>query len=166
MTYWTILLAAADAAAETTPEGGGLFDINATLPLMALQFLILMAVLNSLLYKPLGKAIDQRGDYVRNSLREAREVKEKSEMLANQYDNEIRDVRRQAQDIIAKAKAEAEQISSSKIQEAQQEVAARKQKAADEIEAQKAEAMQSLEQQVDSLSNQILEKLLGTELVN
>ena len=165
MTYWTIFFAAAEAAAETTPEGG-LFDIDATLPLMALQFLILMAVLNALLYKPLGKAIDQRSDYVRNSLKNAREVKEKSEMLATQYDNELRDVRRQAQDIIAQAKAEAEKTSNSKIQQAQQEVADRKQKAAEEIEAQKAEAMQSLEQQVDSLSNQILEKLLGAELVN
>ena len=165
MTYWTIFFAVAEAAAETTPEGG-LFDIDATLPLMALQFLILMAVLNALLYKPLGKAIDQRSDYVRNSLKNAREVKEKSEMLATQYDNELRDVRRQAQDIIAQAKAEAEKVSNSKIQQAQQEVADRKQKAAEEIEAQKAEAMQSLEQQVDSLSNQILEKLLGAELVN
>ena len=164
MTYWTIFFAAAEAAAETTPEGG-LFDIDATLPLMALQFLILMAVLNALLYKPLGKAIDQRSEYVRNSLKNAREVKEKSEMLATQYDNELRDVRRQAQDIIAQAKAEAEKISNSKIQEAQQEVADRKQKAAAEIEAQKAEAMQTLEQQVDSLSDQILEKLLGAELV-
>ncbi|MGF1590539.1 MAG: F0F1 ATP synthase subunit B' [Pleurocapsa sp.] len=160
MTYWTTFL----AAAETTTEGG-LFDINATLPLMALQFLVLMAVLNSLFYKPLGKAIDQRSDYVRNSLKDARELKEKSEMLAAQYDNELRDVRRQSQDIIAKAKAEAEKISATKIQEAQQEVAAQKQKAADEIEAQKAEAMKSLEQQIDSLSNQILEKLLGAELV-
>jgi F-type H+-transporting ATPase subunit b len=165
MTYWTIFMTAADAAAETTAEGG-LFDIDATLPLMALQFLILMAVLNSLFYKPLGKAIDQRTDYVRNNLKNARELKEKSEMLATQYDNELRDVRRQSQDIIAKAKAEAEKISASKIQEAQQEVAAKKQQAAEEIEAQKAEAMQSLEQQVDSLSNQILEKLLGAELVN
>ena len=105
MTYYSIFLAAAEAAAETTAEGG-LFDINATLPLMALQFLVLMAVLNALLYKPLGAAIDSRTDYVRNSLKDARELKEKSEMLAAQYDNELRDVRREAQSIIADAKAE------------------------------------------------------------
>lgn len=164
MTYWTIFLAAAEAAAETTTEGG-LFDLDATLPLMALQFLILMAILNSLLYKPLGKAIDERSDYVRSSLKEARELKEKTESLAAQYENELRSVRRESQEIIAAAKAEAEQISNAKIQDAQQEVAAEKQKAADEIEAQKAEAMQTLEQQVDTLSNQILEKLLGAELI-
>ncbi|MDJ0590550.1 MAG: F0F1 ATP synthase subunit B' [Pleurocapsa sp. MO_226.B13] len=158
MTYWNIFLAAAEAK-------GGLFDLDATLPLMALQFLILMAILNALLYKPLGKAIDERSDYIRGSLKEARELKEKTESLAAQYENELRDVRRESQEIIAAAKAEAEQISNAKIQEAQQEVAAEKQKAADEIEAQKAEAMQALEQQVDTLSNQILEKLLGAELV-
>ena len=163
MIYWNIFLAATEAA-ETTAEGG-LFDINATLPLMALQFLVLMAILNALFYKPLGKAIDERTDYVRTSLKEARELKEKSDVLAAQYENELRDVRRQSQDIIAAAKAEAEKISNAKIQEAQQEVAAQKQQAADEIEAQKAEAMSSLEQQVDALSNQILEKLLGAELV-
>ena len=164
MTHWTIFLAAETAVEKVTE--GGLFDIDATLPLMALQFLILMAVLNTLFYKPLGRAIDGRSDYVRNNLKDARELKEKSELLAAQYENELRDVRRQAQDIIAKAKAEAEKISADKIQEAQQEAAAQRQQAADEIEAQKAEAMQSLEQQVDALSNQILEKLLGAELVN
>lgn len=164
MTYYSIFLAAAEAA-ETTAEGG-LFDINATLPLMALQFLVLMAVLNALLYKPLGAAIDSRTDYVRSNLKDARELKEKSEMLAAQYENELRDVRREAQSIIADAKAEAEKTTASKIQDAQQEVAAQKQQAAEEIEAQKAEAMKSLEQQVDTLSNQILEKLLGAELVN
>jgi len=32
---------------------GGLFDINATLPLVAIQFLLLMVVLNVILYSPL-----------------------------------------------------------------------------------------------------------------
>jgi len=32
---------------------GGLFDINATLPLVAIQFVLLTIVLNTLLYNPL-----------------------------------------------------------------------------------------------------------------
>ena len=163
MTYWTIFLTATEAA-ETTTEGG-LFDINATLPLMAVQFVLLVVVLNALFYKPLGKAIDERSDYIRNNMNEARELKEKSAALAAEYNRELRDVRRQAQSAIADAKAEADKIATAKINEAQQEVLGQKQQAADEIEAQKAEAMKSLEQQVDALSNQILEKLLGAELV-
>ena len=41
MTQWIIL------AAETSKEGG-LFDFDATLPLMAIQFLILAVLLNAI----------------------------------------------------------------------------------------------------------------------
>lgn len=164
MIYWTFFIAAAEAA-ETTTEGGGLFDINATLPVMAIQFVLLVIVLNALFYKPLGKAIDERADYIRNNFKQAREFKEKSESLAAEYDRELRDVRRQAQETINNAKADAEATVADKVKAAQQEALAQKQQAADEIEAQKAEVMQTLEQQVDSLSDQILEKLLGAELV-
>ena len=36
---------------------GGLFDINATLPLVAIQFLLLMVILNIILYNPFTLAI-------------------------------------------------------------------------------------------------------------
>ena len=160
MIYWTILL----AEAGETAEGGGLFDLDATLPLMAVQFLLLVAVLNVLFYKPLTQAIDERSDYIRQQMAEARERKEKSDSLARQYEQELREVRRKSQDVIATAQAEAQKTVAAKVQEAQQEVQAQRQQAAQEIETQKAQAMQSLENQVDDLSQQILEKLLGPEL--
>ena len=49
--------------------------------------------------------------------------------------------------------------------EAQREAIAKKEAAAQEIEQQRQEALKTLEQQVDTLSRQILEKLLGPELV-
>ena len=41
---------------------GGLFDFGATLPLLALQFVILTFVLNGLLYDPLLNTINDRND--------------------------------------------------------------------------------------------------------
>ena len=64
----TILL-----AVEEVAEKGGLFDINATLPLMAIQFLLLAFVLDKIFYKPLGKAIDSRADYIRDNQLKAEE---------------------------------------------------------------------------------------------
>ena len=46
---------------------GGLFDINATLPIIAIQFLLLMIILNILLYSPLLKIIDERNKYILNN---------------------------------------------------------------------------------------------------
>lgn len=155
MTEWTILL-----AVEETAKSGGLFDIDATLPLMAVQFLILTAVLNAIFYKPLGKAIDGRNDYVRNNLTEARERLAKAERLAQQYEQELAQARKQAQGTISAAQEEAQKIAQGKIAEAQAEAGAKREQAAQEIEQQKQETFRSLEQQVDDLSRQILDKLL------
>jgi F-type H+-transporting ATPase subunit b len=162
MTHGIILLAA--EVAQTTTQEGGLFDFDATLPLMGVQFLILVIVLNLLFYKPLGRAIDERADFVRQQQQSAKERLEKARNLAAQYEQELKDVRRQAQATIATAQNEAQKVVTQKTQEAQKEVQAQKEQAAQDIENQKAQALSTLEQQVDQLSHQILEKLVGAEL--
>lgn len=157
MMHW-IALFAVEAAAE---EAGGLFDFDATLPLMAVQFLILAAILNAIFYKPLGKAIDERDDYVRTSQTEAKERLAKAERLAKEYEQSLADTRRQAQVIITDAQAEAQKISAEKMAAAQQEAQAQREQAQQEIDQQKQAAFSALEQQVDGLSHQILDKLLG-----
>ena len=157
MTCWTILLAA-EAAAEGS---GGLFDLDATLPLMAIQFLLLVAVLNALFYKPLGKVLDERDGYVRGSLTEAEERLAKAKNLAEQYESELASTRRKTQEIVANAQAEAQRIAAAKVAEAQQEAQAQREKAQEELEAQKASAMATLEGQVDALSQQIVDRLLS-----
>lgn len=162
--HWTILLAVEEAA--DVAKEGGLFDINATLPVMAVQFLILMAVLNAIFYKPLTKAIEDRADYIRKNQLDAKERLAKAEKLAEQYEKDLGESRKKAQSVIAAAQEEAEKIASSKMAEAQQEAQQKREQASREIEEQKQQALQELEQQVDSLSQDILRKLLGPELVN
>jgi F-type H+-transporting ATPase subunit b len=161
MTHWTIVLAT--EAVEKTAEGG-LFDFDATLPVMAIQFLVLAALLNKLFYKPIGQAIDDRSDYIRTNLVEAKERQQKAEDLAVQYEQELRNVRREAQDVIAAAQAEAQKVVADEIKSAQAEALAEREKAALEIEAQREAAFKSLEQQVDSLSQAIASKLVGAKL--
>lgn len=150
---WMMLLAA--------EEGGGLFDIDATLPLMAIQFLILAAVLNAVFYKPLGKAIDERDGYVRSNVSEAKERLAQAEKLAQQYEQELADSRKQAQSIVLEAQAEAEKIAADQLAEAQQEAQAQKEQTQQEIESQKEAAFQTLEGQVEGLTRQMLDKLLS-----
>ncbi len=161
MTHWITLLAVEKVAKE-----GGLFDIDATLPLMAIQFLLLAVILNAVFYKPLGNAIDERNDYIRNNQLEAQERLKKAEKLAQQYEQELAGARRQSQTVIADAQAQAQKIAAEKIAQAQKEAQGQREQAAQEIEQQKQQAFTSLEREVDSLSRQILEKLLGAELVS
>jgi F-type H+-transporting ATPase subunit b len=157
MIDWITLL-----AAETASQEGGLFDFDATLPLMAVQFLILAAVLNATFFKPLGNAIDERDEYIRSTQAEARERLAKTQQLTKQYEQELAQTRRQASEIVSAAQTEAQKIGSQKMAEAQQEAQAQREQAQQELDRQRQEALGTLEQQVDSLSRQILDKLLGT----
>jgi F-type H+-transporting ATPase subunit b len=141
-----------------------MFDFDATLPLMALQFLLLMFVLNALFYKPLTKAIDDRDSYVRNTQADAQERLAKAENLAKQYERELADTRRQSQAVIAAAEADAQKIADQQIAEAQKEAQQQREQVQAELDQQKQEVLQSLEQQVDSLSREILDKVAGLQV--
>lgn len=158
-----ILLAVeATAAAEAVEKTGGLFDIDATLPLMAIQFLLLIAVLNVIFYKPLGEAIDERATYVRDGKANASERLAKAESLAAEYEKSLADTRREARSVIETAQAEAKEIADQQESAAQQEATAQREAVQKELDEQKATALSQLETQVDSLSDQILGKLLGS----
>lgn len=139
-----------------------MFDFDATLPLMAVQFLLLVAILNAVFYKPLTKVIDERNDYIRGTQVDAQERLAKAESLAKQYEQELADVRRQSQALIAEAQADAQKIVAQKTAEAQAEARVQREQAQKDLDQQKQNAFQSLEQEVDALSRQILDKLLGS----
>jgi ATP synthase B/B' CF(0). len=47
---------------------GGLFDFDATLPLVAIQFIVLMVVLNIIFFNPLLITIRERNEFILNNL--------------------------------------------------------------------------------------------------
>ncbi len=141
-----------------------MFDFDATLPLMAAQFLLLVVILNQVFYKPLTKSLDDRDDYIRSNNIEAQERLAKAQRLAQQYEQELADTRRQAQTVIATAQAEAQKVAAQELAEVQREVQAQFQQVQRELDQQKQAALSTLESQVGVLSQQILTKLLGSEL--
>jgi F-type H+-transporting ATPase subunit b len=82
---------------------GGLFDINATLPLVAIQFVLLMVTLNAILYNPLLTIIEERKEYILTNLSEASKVLAEANQLTTQYEQELENVRKQAQLEITKS---------------------------------------------------------------
>jgi len=76
---------------------GGLFDINATLPLVAIQFLLLTIILNIVLYNPLLTIIEERKEYILTNLSKASEILAEANKLTEQYEQELTSVRKEAQ---------------------------------------------------------------------
>jgi F-type H+-transporting ATPase subunit b len=76
---------------------GGLFDIDATLPLVAIQFLLLMVILNVILYNPLLTIIEERKEYILTNLSKASEILAEANKLTTEYEQELDSVRKEAQ---------------------------------------------------------------------
>ncbi len=137
-----------------------MFDFDATLPLMAVQFILLVVILNAIFFKPLTKVIEDRADLIRSSQMGAKEGLEQVSAITAQYEKELAESRRQYQSVIAKAQAEAQKLASEQIAAAQAEAVAQREQVTQELAVQKVSAMAELEKQVDSLSQEILSKLL------
>jgi len=152
---YTLLLSQVSDAGK-----GGLFDFNATLPLMALQFLVLTVVLNIIFYKPVTNILDERDEYIRNSLTNASACLVKANELTQKYESELGESRKRAQNIIKKAQREAQEIVSLNVQEAQKNAEKLLVDAYQDLNNQKNLALKTLEKQVDVLSDQIRMKLL------
>lgn len=160
MTIWN-LFSTVLVAAEAVEHKGGLFDINATLPIMAVQFVVFVALLNVVFFKPLTKAIDDRDDYVREQIIAAKERLEKAELVVKQYEQELASARKATQNVLTTAQSEANKIRKERIDAAMAEAQSKVASAKAEIEMQKQNATASLDAEVESLSRQVLEKLLG-----
>jgi len=76
---------------------GGLFDIDATLPLVAIQFILLTVVLNAILYSPLLTIINERKEYILTNLGKAAEILAEANKLTAEYEQELTSVRKEAQ---------------------------------------------------------------------
>ena len=144
---------------------GGLFDFNATLPLMAIQFILLTVALTFVFYKPVAKVIDERETYINNNLTTASEKLIKADELYKEYDEQLKTARANAQAVIAESEKEAKDIVASEIDQARKDAADLIQQTNKELEAQKSLALQKLETQVEELSQLIKEKLLGKQIV-
>lgn len=144
---------------------GGLFDFNATLPIMALQFIALTTILTFVYYKPVGTLLEERETLISNNLTNASERLLKADELYQQYDEQLKDARNKAQGIIQTAETEAKEIVASEIAQARKDAASLIDKTNRDLEAQKNLALEKLETQVDELSDLIKEKLLGKEVI-
>ena len=76
---------------------GGLFDFNATLPLVAIQFVLLTVLLNIILYNPLLTIIEERKEYILTNLGKASELLAEANKLTTEYEQELANVRKEAQ---------------------------------------------------------------------
>ena len=138
---------------------GGLFDFNATLPLVAIQFVLLMLILNIILYNPLLTIIEERKEYILNNLAQASEILTQANELTSYYEQELSKVRKEGQLLVTEGQKihkelldtelDASQVYLDKLLDANIEDLTNKQKI----------ALSNLDKLVESLRYEITKKL-------
>ena len=91
-------------AASPALAGGNIFDFNATLPIMAGQFLLLMVFLDKTWFGPVGKVLDERDEKLRSMLGAAKDNSAELLALAAQAEEELKAARAEAVKKVAAVK--------------------------------------------------------------
>ena len=139
---------------------GGLFDINATLPLMAIQVVALTYILNSLFFKPVGNVVEKREKYVSKNIIEAKKKLSEVEKLEADLSNQLQSARSEALKIVSEAENESDKLYKEALELANNEANTSKEKARLEIENQTSLARDQLFKQAEDLSELIVNRLI------
>mmetsp|Transcript_8687 Transcript_8687/g.11761 ORF Transcript_8687/g.11761 Transcript_8687/m.11761 type:complete len:227 (-) Transcript_8687:278-958(-) len=141
-------------------NAGVLFDFNLTLPIIVAQFLALMFVMDKLVYTPVGEVIDKRDGELRSKLMAVKDNSSELESLAAEANAILSAARNDANEAINAAKKKTEAECANQVAAAKKVLDAELKVAMTALESQKEESFASLEKSVDTLSNEIVAKIL------
>lgn len=117
-----------------------------------INFLILVAILNKFLYKPVTKMLDERKNEVVSNLDKAEESKQEAQKLKDEYAEHLKNARSEAQEIITKANKLGEETKNEIVAQARAEAEKVSAKAQEEIRLEKTKALSELRDEVASLA--------------
>lgn len=141
-----------------------LVDINATLVAQIINFLILVAILTKVAYKPLMKMLDERKRAIEGSIAEAQKEREEAAELKARYKQQLADARLEAQEIVEKAQRTAKESRDAILADAKREQARMIAAAREEIALEQKRALAELRREVVTLSTLAASKIVSENL--
>ena len=111
-----------------------MIDLNATFFAQILNFLILVAILRALCYKPVVRMIKAREDKIAESLAKADSDVAEAESLKKDYQAQLAEAREKAQAIVDKAEKVAASNRETSLQDTKREIEQMKKAAQAEIQ--------------------------------
>ena len=129
-----------------------MIDLNATFFAQILNFLILVAILRALCYKPVVRMIKAREDKIAESLAKADSDVAEAESLKKDYQAQLAEAREKAQAIVDKAEKVAASNRETSLQDTKREIAQMKKAAQAEIQRDRERAADQLKKEIVALS--------------
>ena len=154
-------LASEGAKGEEQP---GIINLNMTLLVQMVNFLILIVLLQRFLYKPLTQFLATRADGIKRSLEEAKAAREAAAKAQQEYEARIAATRREAAALRESAVREVEEERQRLLKVSRDEAARLLTEAKAQIEQEVKRAKAELRAEVVGLSLGVAERLIGRSL--
>lgn len=138
--------------------------IDYTMLVQMVSFLLLVWLLSKVAWKPLIKMMEQRRNFIESSLAQAEQERQQAEKIKQEYQEEMRQARHEAQEIIAKATKAGEDRAVEILAEARVEAEKVKASALADIQRERDRAISDLKAQVADLSISVAEKIILRKL--
>ena len=155
----TLLLVAADAAAEEGHKSGGLLQDTAFW--VSLGFIIVILLFWRMgAHKMVAKSLDDRSTKIRNELDDARRLREEAQELLAKYQRQQREAEEEAASIIEQAKRDAERMSKEARDKINDQLERRAKAAEEKIARAEAQALAEVRRQTTDISVNAAEKII------
>ncbi|MBN1638919.1 MAG: F0F1 ATP synthase subunit B [Ignavibacteriales bacterium] len=143
----------------------GILDINfGVIFWTSITFILLLIVLKKFAWKPILKSLENREDFIKDSLEKAEKAKEEAEKLANISNEKIKNVETEAKEIIAQGREYSEKLKKQILDDTKNETKKMLEDAKIEIEKLKIDAYTQMKDQIALLAIESAEKVIKEKL--
>ena len=134
-------------------------EINATILVSTVSFIVFIYIMNAILYRPVIEIIEKRQNYIDKNKQEADEHQKKSKALIEDRDNKIADAQRRSRDIVA-SKSDALKAEKAKVlADTKQTVAEYFNEQKVSLEQQRKDCSQNMKHDIADLANRLTTKI-------
>jgi F-type H+-transporting ATPase subunit b len=144
--------------------GGGLIELNRSLLIQVVNFLVLLVVLYRIAYRPLMGMLETRSNAIKRQLAEAQAAREAAQRQLAEFEARLQAAQAEAEAVRQRALREASETRERLTAEARQEAARLLESARAEIARDVRRAKDELRAQVGSLAVEIAERLIQKSL--
>ena len=138
-----------------------MIKLDWTLFLQFINFVVLMAVLNALLFKPLRAALQARREAIEGSKAKGQDIDEQVQAQIARYEAQLQEARQQGGQERAALRKTAQEEEARILGDASQKSAEKLQTIKEQIEEEAGAARQALRNETEALAKEIAGKVLG-----
>ena len=131
---------------------------------LALSMLVLFTLLSYLLFNPARDLLKKRSERVMDDLANAKSEKEKALAYKEKYDQKLKEVDKEAQEILTETRKKAMKMETKIIADAKEEAARIIERANAQIELEKKHALDDMKQEMITIASMMAQKVVAASI--